>query len=214
MRLEEQADDLRRLLDRMNMYDPLAVLGVDIGGPVALLLASIDTRVNCVALVASAPRRNALSGLAGFLLRAGVLRPLLNREIRRSIATREPQPVDFDPAYDALRPREMAAVFREAVRSIPAGRLDSLIYASEAEIDPHTSSVPASLRLDIPVLQVIGEVDEAWGDQTPEEIRRQFPNFQRRVVTGAGIHKDVFFKAEAYYEVLFDLLQETCLGVK
>jgi len=214
MTLDEQADDLRRLLDRMNIAGPLTALGIDTGGPVALVLAGLDPRVGCVVLVASSPGRTGLSGLPRLLQRAGVLRALINWEIRRSIGKREPRMANFDPAYDAATPREMASHFREAIQTIPAERADSLRYGVEAELDPAIISVPAGLTLDIPILQVIGEGDEVWGGEVGIEIDRRFPNFKRRIVSGAVVHKDVFFKAEGYYQALFTFLQEECPLVK
>jgi pimeloyl-ACP methyl ester carboxylesterase len=214
MRLDEQADDLRRLLDRMNIGGPLTVLGMDVGGPVALVQAGIDNRVACVVLVASAPRRVAMTGLARWMLRVGLLRPLIRWEIRRSIGKREPHPVNFDPAYDARSPREMAGLFREALGAISEERAGSLEYETEAELQPESVSVPPGLRLDIPILQIIGEGDEAWGGEITSDLRERFPFLARRVVPGAWIHKDVFYKAEAYYQVLFEFLQEACPGVQ
>lgn len=212
--LDEQAEDLRRLLNKMAIPGPLTVIGVDIAGPVALTLAAMDERVQCVVLVASAPRHAELGTLANFLLHTGVLRPLLDWEIRRSIGQVEPKPVNFDPAYDASTPREMANLFRAALRSIPAERIDSLRYESEASLNAKTASVPDTLTLQIPVLQVIGETDEQWNIETETEITRRFPNFKRRTVPGAYIHKDVLFHAQKYYQVLFDFLKEECLLTK
>lgn len=212
--LNEQADDLRRLLDRMNIPGPLTVLGQDIGGPVALALAGLDDRVNCVVLVASGLVRGELPGIARWLLRRGLLRPLIDWEIRRSVGRSEPQPVNFDPAYDARTPMEMADHFRRAVKSIPADRIESLRYASEAELLAELVSAPSGLSLQIPILQVIGEDDEVWVGEPPAEIARRFPNLVTRRVPGAVVHKDVFFKAEAYYQVLFDFLREACPGTR
>jgi pimeloyl-ACP methyl ester carboxylesterase len=206
--LSEQADDLRRMLDRMNVYDPLTVLGLDTGGPLGLTLAGLDSRVQRVVLVASGFMRNEMNGLTRWLLRIGVLRPLLDWEIRRSIGRREPQPVNFDPAYDAHSVMEMAQTFRQVIQTIPSERVESLRVASAAELDAAAVSVPPDLTLQIPILQVIGELDEVWGGALPEDVARRFPNVTSRKVPGALIHKDVFFKSESYYQVLFDLLQE------
>lgn len=212
--LDDQADDLRRLLDRMNIPGPLTVLGLDTGGPVGLALAGLDSRVECVVLVASGPQRAPFSGLAGFLLRTGLLRPLLNREVRRSVGLAAPGQANFDPAYDAHTPRQMATVFSETIKHIPAERIDSLLYLSEAETTPRAVSISPTLRLEIPILQLIGENDEVWGGELSADLRRRLPNLHRREVPGAVIHKDVYFKAEAYYHVLFDFLKEACPGVK
>lgn len=210
----EQADDLYRLLDRMNVNNPLTVLGQDTGGPVGLALAGLDAQVTCVVLVASGILRNEMNGFARWMLRRGLLRPLLRWEIRRSIGRREPHPVNFDLAYDSHSPLEMANHFRQVVQSIPVERTESLRLSSEAELDAQTVSAPPDLALQIPILQVIGEVDEVWGRALPDEAARRFPNLIRREVPGALMHKDVFFKAETYYRVLFDFLREACPGVQ
>jgi hypothetical protein len=175
------------------------------------MLAHLDSRVQCAALIASAPQRAALYGPAEWLARAGLLRHLLNWEIRRSIGkTDPPRPVNFDPAYDAHSPRDMTRAFSEALRSIPAERGDSLMAISDSELDPAAVSVPPDLRLEIPILQVIGEVDEVWGGELPLGTLERFPNLRRVVIKGAYIHKDVFFKAEAFFEALVALLEKEC----
>jgi pimeloyl-ACP methyl ester carboxylesterase len=210
MALDEQADDLRRLLERMNIAGPLVALGMGSGGPLALVLAGLDARVGCVVLLASSPNRTPLPGLAGLLLRTGILRRLLHWEIRRSIGRSQPRPANFDPAYDARTPREMATHFREVLGSIPADRADSMCLWAEGEMDSRAQSAPASLALDLPILQLIGEGDEEWGGELTADLRRRFPNLTRRVVAGAVVHKDVFFKAEGFYLALFDFLKESC----
>ncbi len=208
--LDETADDLRRLLDRMNVYNPLAVLGVDTGGPQALVLAGMDERVRCVGLIASAPRRVDLFGPADWLQRRGLLRRLLAWEIRRSIGGASPARANFDLAYDAHSPREMTRAFSEALRTIPVERGGSLLAIAENENDPQAVSVPDDLRLDIPILQVIGEVDEVWGGTPPPDTQERFPNLRQKIIPRALMHKDVFFKAKEFYEALFQMLEEGC----
>lgn len=209
-RLEHQAEDMRRLLDRMNIGGPLTALGLDTGGPAALTLAGLDPRVGCVVLLASGFARARLSPLADFLRRIGLLRVLLGWEIRRSIGRSTGKPVTFDPVYDAHSPREMADSFREALKYVPAARESSLAFDAEVQLDPSLVAVSDQLALSIPVLQLIGEVDEYWGGEIPATVLDRFPAFQRRVVKDMALHNDVFFKAEAYYNELFDFLKEAC----
>jgi pimeloyl-ACP methyl ester carboxylesterase len=208
MTVDAQAEDMRRLLDRMNIAGPVTVLGVDVGGPVGMLLAGLDPRVNRVVLIASAPLHAPLSGTMRFLLRTGILRPLLHREVRRSIGKNTPQPVNYDTAYDAPTAREFSARYSELLKSIPAARADSLVLVAEAGLDPAACSVPERLTLDIPILQVIGEGDESWGGEPSADLLRRFPNLKQRRVPGAYLHKDVYFKSESFYNTLFDLLKE------
>ena len=214
MTLAEQADDMRRLLDRMNMPGPLTAMGVSYGGPVALSLAAVEARIECAVMVAASPALLPVASLERLLTRTGLLDRLVSRQIRRQVGKLPPREFSFDKGYDAQSPREMSAQFGTALQSIPAERSEFIHLDYITCRDPAYASLPASLGLEIPVLQVIGESDELWDRQVSDDLRRRFPNFHRRVVPGAVLHNDVFFKAEEYYQVLMELLGEACPTVK
>jgi hypothetical protein len=103
----------------------------------------------------------------------------------------------------------LSGLYLDALRRTPADRTEPLIPGLETTPDPENASVPDGIELEIPVLQVIGERDEVWGSAMPEELARRFPNLKRTTVPGARRHKDVFFRARAFYEALTSLLRSS-----
>ena len=55
MTYEDNAQDMKLLLDCMGIEEKITAIGISYGGPIALTLAAIDKRVDQVILIASSP---------------------------------------------------------------------------------------------------------------------------------------------------------------
>jgi len=208
MTIPEHAAVMRAMLDELGEKGPITAMGVSYGGPIALELASIDSRVERVVLIASSPTLRQASGLAGFLARTGLLTMLMKKAVLSQIGKLPPEYPDLDPAYDARKQSDLVKIYTRALQSTPVEYRDSLLFAQQATLDPTNASISGDYKLDVPVIQVIGEGDEVWGTEIPVEYQARFPNWRRYVVPSAKIHKDVFLKPDTYQSVISQALGE------
>lgn len=210
MTLREQAEDMQHLLDRMGIQEPVAVIGFSYGGPVGLTLASIDPRIQCAVMVAAAPDTDPRGRVERWLWQRGIIPRIVRYQIRRALGKRAKQQTDFDPGYDSRDPRVMSNLFADALKYTVPELADSLQYEYEATHDPLTAALPPDFSLTIPVAQIIGEGDERWSTSLPPGWQDRVPNFTRRVLQGAWMHHDLYVKAEAYADLLAEVLAEIC----
>lgn len=204
MTYEENALDMRGLLDAMGISGKVTAIGVSYGGPIALTLAAIDSRVDEVMLVASSPSLRPARGLAGFLYRRGLLERLVKSVYSKSIGTMETAYPDFDGAYDASGVSGLKKLFMDAIRRIDRSRLNSLLLENASTCALQNAAVDARLHVGVPVYRVIGTRDETWEVDTASRYDGQIPLMKSAYIPGAG-HKDVFFRAEAFYTALCEL---------
>jgi pimeloyl-ACP methyl ester carboxylesterase len=80
------------------------------------------------------------------------------------------------------------------------------MYEFNATLDPANAEIPADVRLEIPVLQVIGTQDETWGSDMPDKYRKRFPNLRRRLIPGAD-HGDSLTRSEAFHAAFVEMLE-------
>lgn len=98
--VRDHAEDMKTLLDVLGERETLTAMGVSYGGPIALTLAHIDSRVERVALIASSPTLRQVGGLAKFLVKT-VLMPLVFRAVYLGkLGTLEPEYPDQDAVYE------------------------------------------------------------------------------------------------------------------
>lgn len=207
--VRDHAHDMRRLLDLLGLNQPITAMGVSYGGPIALDLAAIDPRIQRVVLVASSPTLSSNNGIARFLLKTGLLKLILNLTSAMYLGKLPPAYTDFDPAYDATSQRELVKAYLEGLKRTPKSYKKSFQYALEATLDESQAGLDENIRLDIPVIQIIGEKDEVWGSQLLPEYLERFPQYKQYRVAGGFIHKDVFLKAALFQQVLEIALQES-----
>ena len=167
----DQARDMEALLDALGIDRPLDVIGLSTGGPIALTLAHRDKRGQLVGLISSSPTLNQIAWPWNWLIAIGLVPAVMKLMYRREIGKAEPEYIDYDFMYDWEDPtrRERWEHFKEVLRHTPEERLDSVMYEFNATLDPANAEIPDEVRLDIPVLQVIGTEDETWGSEMPEK---------------------------------------------
>jgi pimeloyl-ACP methyl ester carboxylesterase len=207
--LEDQARDMKAVLDAMGVDGPLDALGLSTGGPIALTMAHIDDRVKLVGLISSSPTLGQMAWPWRWLIKIGLVPAVMKMMYRRQIGKGEARYIDYDFMYDWEHPtrRERWEHFKEVLRHTPEERLDSVMYEFNATLDPENSEVPEEVRLDIPVLQVIGTEDETWGSEMPDRYRDRFTDLRRRLIEGAD-HGDALARADEFHEAFVEMVRE------
>jgi pimeloyl-ACP methyl ester carboxylesterase len=211
--IREQAQDMEALLDAMGATGSIDVLGLSAGGPIALTHADIDDRVQLVALISSSPTLGRIAWPWNWLVRIGLVPAVMKAMYRRQIGTAEPKYIDYDFMYEMEEPtrQERWARFTEVLSHMPAEYLDSVIYELNSTLDPDNTEIPADVRLEIPVLQVIGTDDETWGSEMPQKYRARFPNLRRSLIEGAD-HGDALTRSDEFHQALKEILLDIRRG--
>jgi len=206
--IRDQARDMKTLLDALGAEGSLDVLGLSTGGPIALTLAHLDDHVQLVALIGSSPTLKQIAWPWNWLIAIGLVPAVMKLMYRREIGQAEPKYVDYDFMYEWENPtrKERWELFKEVLRHTLEERLDSVIYEFNATLDPANAEIPEEVRLDIPVLQVIGTEDETWGSQMPEKYRQRFPNLRRRLIPGAD-HGDALTRSDEFHTAFAEMLK-------
>lgn len=206
--IRDQARDMKALLDALEIREPIDVLGLSTGGPIALTLAHLDDRVQLVGLISSSPTLKQIAWPWNWLIEIGLIPAVMKRMYRRQIGKAEPKYIDYDFMYDWENPtrKDRWEHFKEVLRHTPEERLDSVMYEFNATLDPANAEIPEDVRLEIPVLQVIGTQDETWGSDMPDKYRKRLPNLRRRLIPGAD-HGDSLTRSEAFHAAFVEMLE-------
>ena len=202
----DHARDMADLLDTLGETGPLDVMGISYGRPIALTLADMDDRVKRVILFASSPAMH-FTWPWNWLIRSGLVPWVMKFMYRREIGKAEPRYPDLDIAYEKSSQREDWEAYKKALNHTPADRLDSIMYEFKANQLPEYTRIDDRVRVEKPVLRVIGSEDQTWGSGWPEEYQARFPNFKQVIVPGAD-HKDAVREADRFLETLVPLLEQ------
>lgn len=201
MTFSDNAADMQALLDAMGVHGSITAMGISYSGPIALTLAAIDPRVNRVILVASSASLRSAKGLKGFLYRTNLLKPIIAAVYGKLVGSLPPSSADFDPIYDASSPTELKAIFMDAIKSTPKERLESLLLENASTLDLSNQSIPENLEISVPVLKVIGELDEIWQVEEDASIAARIPHLKTVIIQKAK-HQDCFFRADEFYQAI------------
>ncbi|HLJ30420.1 MAG TPA: alpha/beta hydrolase [Candidatus Angelobacter sp.] len=184
--MSRQAERLFELIEQMR-WQGLTVIGCSFGGAIAMLLAAADARASgrIQSLVLSAPvnpwsdfgqgRIRLLStALGGYFLRAAlpISQPFHRIALRRMYGDPTRLPPDALEGYRAsiLRP----------------GRAQNVLTALrnwQKDLESLRQIIP---QLKIPTLLIWGTRDKAVDPRSAEALRRDLPNAQLKLITGAG----------------------------
>jgi len=201
MSYEDNAQDIKQLLDSIGIADKITAIGVSYGGPIALTLAAIDERIDEVILVASSPSLKPAKGVVGFLYHKGLLEKLVKSVYSKNIGKLEAGYPDFDAAYDAKNVSELKSLFFNAIKHMHKKHLQSLLLENASTCDIKNAGVDSRHKINVPVFRVIGTGDETWEVDLGEKYEAQIPKMKSVYIQNAG-HKDVFFRASEFYEAL------------
>ena len=171
------ADDVRALLDRISVREPVVLGGLSMGGYVAFAFyRAFRERVRALILADT---------------RAGADTPEA-RQARLSIAERVEASGDTQPAVDALYPNLMATASYdrpELVAQIRAmnGRLTPAgVAAALRGMAARPSSVELLGQIDRPTLIVVGEHDVLTPPSEAEAMRQAIPGAELVIIPAVG----------------------------
>lgn len=207
MTYADNARDMKELLDSMGIHDKITAIGVSYGGPIALTLAAMDDRIEQVILVASSPSLKPAKGIMGYLYSHHMLEPIVGFVYKKIVGKLPEADGDFDAIYDAKNVGDLKKIFLKGIQSTPKNRLESLLLENASTCNLDNQGISADINLNIPVLRVIGTKDETWEVSLGETYTKRIPDIRTAYIEGAG-HKDVFFRAEAFYTALENLMSK------
>jgi pimeloyl-ACP methyl ester carboxylesterase len=212
MTFEDNARDMKALLDSLGITGKVTAMGVSYGGPIALTLAAMDPRIDEVILMASSPSLKPARGIMGYLYRHNKLEPMVRSVYKKLVGKNNVSDcVDFDAIYDAKNIGQLKQIFLEGIKSTPKDRLESLIFENASTCNLENQGISHDIRLKIPVYRVIGTKDETWEVNADSLYREQLPLMKTACVQGAT-HKDIFFRADEFYASLLAQLRDHSLS--
>jgi pimeloyl-ACP methyl ester carboxylesterase len=201
MSYDENAQDMKQLLDCIGLEGKITAIGISYGGPIALSLAAIDERVDEVILVASSPSLRPAKGFVGYLYRKGLLEKLVNYVYSKNIGKLDPRYPDFDGAYQSRSVSALKKLFFNAIQCTKKERLQSLIFENKSTCDRKNAAISTRHKINVPVLRIIGTKDETWEVDLNGRYDSQISKMESIYVQNAS-HKDIFFQASRFYETL------------
>ncbi|MGE5681772.1 MAG: alpha/beta fold hydrolase [Bacillota bacterium] len=205
IRLIEQAQDMKKLLDKIGISGDLSVIGVSYGGPVALLLASIDPRIESVTLMASSDELNLTKGKLNIFYKTGIMQGFIKLFIYsflgRSRVSNKLKYVDMDFVYEIHTAAGLVKAQVDILSKISREKMKSLFLMVDSVFNKDNMSIPENLSLNIPVLQIIGNKDKVWKVKKTEEYKKQFPQFRQIIIPGVK-HKGIFLQGEIFINAL------------
>jgi pimeloyl-ACP methyl ester carboxylesterase len=195
------------LLNAMGIHEKLTVISNSYGGLIALLLAGMDKRIEKVILVGSSPTLNNASFFLRLLGKTGLLKIILKTIIRIYTGRTSQAHIDQDEFYELRTTNELKNMAIKVLKHTGRNELASMYFRIDSLLDRHNNSAPVDLKLNIPVIQIIGDKDEFWGTDIPEIYRNNFPLLKQSIIKAAS-HTDLILKADVFYQELVKLLNE------
>jgi len=201
--IRDHSMDMKELLDTLNINEKITAIGLSYGGPIALELAGVDSRIDEVILMASSASLRQVKGLRGFLYRTHLLEKIMKSFYKKNLGKLDPMYPDFEKVYDLQNNKELTQYFLEAIQHTDGKMLESLMLQNASTLDRKNSAISSDIQLDIPIYQVIGSKDEIWEtNMTPYKDR--FPGLESFIVDGEP-HKGVMLHAEKFYKGLIEI---------
>lgn len=201
--IKDHASDMKALLDTMEIQDNVTVLGLSYGGPIALELAAMDSRIKEVILVASSPSLKDVNGLRGVLYRSNILEKISKSYYKKNLGKLPATYPDFEKVYELNSNKELTEYFVHCIKQTDSKMLESILYQNASTLDQSNNGVSDGLSLDVPVFQVIGSKDEIW-ETNIEPYRERFFGLKSKVIEGYE-HKDAILKADLFYNALLEI---------
>jgi len=198
--IKEHSMDMKALLDILNIDDKITAIGLSYGGPIAIELAGLDSRVDEIILMASSPSLRNVKGIQGFLYRTNLLGVITKYFYKKNLGKLPTEYPDFEKVYDLKNNKELTKYFIEAIKHTDIKMLESLMLQNASTLDQNNSAVSPNIKLDIPILQIIGSKDEIW-ETNITKYRNQFTNIKNFIIEGED-HKGAILNANLFYEEL------------
>lgn len=201
-----ESEDLKILLDKLNIDEKIIVIGNSYGGPIALLLSKIDERVEKVILSVSSPTLMHSFFPLQILFKLRILKSLIKFFAFIFTGLKKSQFTDLDFMYDLKYSIQYHKVFTSTLAHSPRKELKNIFLKIDSIFSNYNLGLPKDIIFEVPVLQVIGSKDEFWGREFPEDYRNNFPKLKRISLEGKK-HKDAFVNAELFHKSMIDFIE-------
>ncbi len=198
--IRDHSMDMKALLDKLNIDEKITAIELSYGGPIAIELAGLDSRVDEIILMASSPSLRKVKGIYGLLYRCNLLEMFIKKFYKKNLGKLPPEYPDFENVYDLKNDKELTKYFNEAIKRTDSKMLESLMLQNASTLDLNNSTVSPNIKLDIPIYQLIGSKDEIW-ETNITDYKNQFTNLKNFISNGAN-HKAVILNADLFYEGL------------
>lgn len=201
--IKDHSMDMKSLLDTLGINEKVTAIGLSYGGPIAIELACIDSRVDEIILMASSPSLRSVKGLQGFLYRTNLLEKITKQFYKKNLGKLPTEYPNFEKVYDLKNNNELTKFFVKAINHTDSKMLESLMLQNASTLDKRNSAISSNIKLDIPIFQVIGSKDEIW-ETDLGDYKDQFTNVKSFIVEGEG-HKGVLLNGELFYTGLKEI---------
>ncbi len=198
--IQNHSMDMKALLDTLDIDEKVTAIGLSYGGPIAIELAGLDSRVDEIILMASSPSLRDVKGIQGFLYRTNLLEKISKYFYKKNLGKLPIEYPDFEKVYDLRNNKELTKYFVEAIKHTDSKMMESLMLQNASTLDKNNSAVSPDIKLDIPIFQIVGSNDEIW-ETNITEYKNQFTNLKKFIVEGEK-HKGVILNADLFYEGL------------
>ncbi len=175
--IRDHSLDMKALLDTLNIQEKITAIGLSYGGPIAIELAGLDSRIDEIILMASSPSLRKVKGFRGFLYRSNLLETITKSFYKKNLGKLSPEYPNFEKVYDLKSSKELTKYFVEAIKHTDSSLLESLMWQNASTLDQNNSAVSPDIRLDIPIYQIIGSKDEIW-ETDITEYKNQYTNIK------------------------------------
>lgn len=199
----ELAMDMKLLLDKMEIPGTVTAIASSYGGPVALALASMDKRIEKVILLASSPILTLTKGTLSIPYRLGILVPAIKSIIKFFTGGRNYDGyVDLDFVYDIKSIPGYISAQIAILRKIKKSSIQSMMLQVDSVFREENMCLPLDIKVNVPVVQVIGSRDSVWEKNIPARYLKNMPMFHQAIIKEAS-HKDIFRRAGEFLECAF-----------
>lgn len=198
--IRDHSMDMKALLDTLKIDKGITAIGLSYGGPIAIELAGMDSRVDEIILMASSPSLRDVKGIQGFLYRTNLLEKITKYFYKKNLGKLPTEYPDFEKVYDLKNNKELTKYFVQSIKHTDTKMLETLMLQNASTLDRNNSTISPNIKLDIPIFQIIGSKDEIW-ETNITEYRKQFTNLRNFIVKGEK-HKGVILSAHLFYEGL------------
>ncbi|MDP4191410.1 MAG: alpha/beta hydrolase [Bacteroidota bacterium] len=197
--LDEQAEDIMLLLNKLGYKKKIIALGASLGGPISMLLASKDSRITEVILLASSFRMNLTRGKFHYLYKTGVMLFFIKLALSLFTGNSDMHYVNMDFVYDKHNTLGLIVAQIKILRQLNKKHLRSFYFMAESAFNKMNMDITDRVKLSIPITQIIGSKDKVWGKNISQEELKQYPGFRQEIIKGAH-HRDLFLRADEFLE--------------
>lgn len=198
--IRDHSMDMKSLLDKLNIDEKVTALGLSYGGPIAIELADLDSRVDEIILMASSPSLRDVKGIQGFLYKNNLLEKITKYFYKKNLGKLPAEYPDFEKVYDLKNNKELTKQFIHTIKHTDSKMLESLMLQNASTLDRNNSAISPDIKLDIPIFQIIGSKDEIW-ESNITKYKTQFSQIRNFIIEGKK-HKDVILNADLFYDAL------------